>query len=78
MTSTGCLIFLAALFVLPVAMVGPAVGMGWTLYIPYLIPPALVLFMLLQSLRLAIRRPGDSARASVGRLSPVRSDETDD
>lgn len=66
MTSTGCLIFLAILLVLPVAMVGPAIGMGWTLYIPYLIPPALVLFILSQTLRLAIRRAGGDGGAGAG------------
>ena len=57
MTSTGCLIFLVSLAVLPLAMAGPPLGIAWTLYIPYLIPPALILFMLLQALKLAIRRP---------------------
>ena len=57
MTSTGCLIFLAMLIVLPLAMAGPPLGIPWTLYIPYLILPALVLFMILQALKLAIRRP---------------------
>jgi myo-inositol 2-dehydrogenase/D-chiro-inositol 1-dehydrogenase len=57
MTSTGCLIFLAMLIVLPLAMAGPPLGIAWTLYIPWLIPPALVLFMLLQALKLSIRRP---------------------
>jgi predicted dehydrogenase len=58
MTSTGCLVFLASLFVLPLAMAGAAIGLKWALYVPYLIPPALVLFVMLQTLRLAIRRPG--------------------
>jgi myo-inositol 2-dehydrogenase/D-chiro-inositol 1-dehydrogenase len=57
MTSTGCLVFLASLFVLPLAMVGAAIGLKWALYIPYLIPPALILFVMLQTLSLAIRRP---------------------
>ena len=57
MTSTGCLVFLASLFVLPLAMAGAAIGLKWALYIPYLIPPALILFVMLQALRLAIHRP---------------------
>jgi myo-inositol 2-dehydrogenase/D-chiro-inositol 1-dehydrogenase len=57
MTSTGCLVFLASLFVLPLAMVGAAIGLKWALYVPYLIPPALILFVILQTLRPAFRRP---------------------
>jgi predicted dehydrogenase len=64
MTSTGCLVFLATLLVLPLAMAGPPLGLRWTLYIPYLIPPALILFILLQALRLAIHRPGRRRNAS--------------
>jgi myo-inositol 2-dehydrogenase/D-chiro-inositol 1-dehydrogenase len=66
MTSTGCLIFLAILFVLPIAMIGPSLGMSWTLYIPVLIPPALILFLLLQTLRLAIRPAGRTAAMPEG------------
>jgi myo-inositol 2-dehydrogenase/D-chiro-inositol 1-dehydrogenase len=57
MTSTGCLVILGSLLLLPLAMVGPPLGLTWTLFIPYVIPPALVLFMMLQTLRLAVRRP---------------------
>jgi myo-inositol 2-dehydrogenase/D-chiro-inositol 1-dehydrogenase len=57
MTSTGCLIFLASMAVLPLAMAGPPLGIAWTVYIPYLILPALVLFIVLQALRPTIRRP---------------------
>ena len=57
MTSTGCLVFFASLLVLPIAMAGPPLGMKWTLYIPYLIPPALILFVILQALRPSIGRP---------------------
>jgi myo-inositol 2-dehydrogenase/D-chiro-inositol 1-dehydrogenase len=64
MTSTGCLVFLASLFVLPLAMAGAAIGLKWALYIPYLIPPALVLFVMLQTLRLAIRRPQAAGTAT--------------
>jgi myo-inositol 2-dehydrogenase/D-chiro-inositol 1-dehydrogenase len=63
MTSTGCLVFLATLLVLPIAMAGPPLGLRWTLYIPYLIPPALILFILLQSLRLSIGRAGRPSKA---------------
>jgi myo-inositol 2-dehydrogenase/D-chiro-inositol 1-dehydrogenase len=80
MTSTGCLIFLAMILVLPIAMAGPPLGLRWTLYIPYLIPPALVLFILLQTLRLAIRRPrspSGSPAARSGQWSVV-SDQKED
>ena len=52
MTSFGCVLLLGALVALPAALIGPALGMAWTLYIAYAIPPALILFVLLQSLRL--------------------------
>jgi myo-inositol 2-dehydrogenase/D-chiro-inositol 1-dehydrogenase len=55
MTSVGCVVFLSALFMMMVAMVGPALGFGWTLYLVYMIPPALIGFMLLQVFRFAIR-----------------------
>jgi hypothetical protein len=44
-------------------MAGPPLGMPWTLYIPYLILPALVLFVVMQTLRLAIRRRGTTPSA---------------
>jgi hypothetical protein len=37
--------------------------MPWTLYIPYLILPALVVFVMMQTLRLAIRRRGAAPSA---------------
>ena len=55
MTSFGCVVFLGALFAMLLAMVGPALGFGWTLYLAYAIPPVLIGFMLLQVLRFAIR-----------------------
>jgi myo-inositol 2-dehydrogenase/D-chiro-inositol 1-dehydrogenase len=57
MTSTGCLIILGSLLLLPLAMIGPPLGLTWTLFIPYVIPPALVLFVIMQTLRLGVRRP---------------------
>ena len=80
MTSTGCLILLASLFVLPLSMIGPSVGMSWTLYIPALIPPALIGFLLLQSLRMAIRRPprAETESSERPRSEPDRpTDSTD-
>ena len=57
MTSVGCVLLLLVLVALPVALIGPALGIGWTLYIAYAIPPVLILFILLQSLRFAAREP---------------------
>ena len=57
MTSLGCVLLLAALIALPAALVGPALGFPWTIYIAYLIPPVLILFIALQFFRFAIRKP---------------------
>jgi myo-inositol 2-dehydrogenase/D-chiro-inositol 1-dehydrogenase len=57
MTSVGCLVLVAALFTVPLALAGPALGFGWTIYIAYLIPPALVGFVILQLLRFALKSP---------------------
>jgi predicted dehydrogenase len=54
MTSTGCMILLACLLILPVALAGPALGINGTIYIAYLIPPVLVAFTVLQVLRFGI------------------------
>ncbi|MDR3637730.1 MAG: hypothetical protein P4L84_28240 [Isosphaeraceae bacterium] len=56
MTSFGCVLLLGILGVLPAALIGPALGMPWTIYLAYLIPPVLVAFVVLQSLRLGIRK----------------------
>lgn len=58
MTSTGCLILLGSLLVLPIALAGPALGANWTISIAYLIPPVLVLFAVLQVLRFGIGKEG--------------------
>jgi myo-inositol 2-dehydrogenase/D-chiro-inositol 1-dehydrogenase len=58
MTSTGCVILLAVLVILPLALAGPALGFNWTIYIAYVIPPVLVVFGVLQILRFGIRREG--------------------
>ena len=69
MTSVGCVLLLLVLVALPVALIGPALGIDWTLYIAYAIPPVLILFILLQSLRFAAREPveKDPDRASAPR-----------
>jgi myo-inositol 2-dehydrogenase/D-chiro-inositol 1-dehydrogenase len=55
MTSTGCVILLLALAVLPLALAGPALGWNWTIFIAYAIPPMLVIFVVMQVLRFAVR-----------------------
>jgi myo-inositol 2-dehydrogenase/D-chiro-inositol 1-dehydrogenase len=71
MTSSGCLIFLAAVLLLPLALAGPPLGFRWTIFIAYLIPPILVAFVLLQVLRFAVRKP-DAAQ------EPAPSDRNHD
>ena len=60
MTSLGCLVLVSILFVLPLALAGPALGIGWTIYFAYLIPPILVGFILMQLFRLVTRGPAVS------------------
>jgi len=60
MTSTGCMILMGALFAVLVALAGPPLGFHWTIYIAYLIPPVLVIFVMMQTLRYAVRRPDRS------------------
>jgi myo-inositol 2-dehydrogenase/D-chiro-inositol 1-dehydrogenase len=57
MTSIGCMVFLAILVVLPLALIGPPLGFPATIYLAYAIPPALILFILSQLLRFALRSP---------------------
>ncbi len=57
MTSTGCLLLIGILVVLPIALAGPSLGFGWTVYIAWAIIPILVVWVVLQGLRFAIRKP---------------------
>lgn len=57
MTSLGCLVLIGSLFTIPLALAGPPLGLPWTIYIAYAIPPVLVLFFLFQLFRFAIREP---------------------
>jgi myo-inositol 2-dehydrogenase/D-chiro-inositol 1-dehydrogenase len=68
MTSTGCMLLLAILFVLPIALGGPPLGFYWTIYIAYLILPLLLIFVMIQFLRLAVR-------PSTGAADALPSDE---
>ena len=55
MTSTGCMVLIIAMLILPLALAGPPLGFPWTIYIAYVIPPVLVFFVILQTLRFAVR-----------------------
>jgi predicted dehydrogenase len=70
MTSTGCMLFIGSMLVLPLALAGPPLGMGWTIYIAYAIPPLLVLFVILQTLRFAVRK-SEPVETS-GRVDPIK------
>jgi myo-inositol 2-dehydrogenase/D-chiro-inositol 1-dehydrogenase len=61
MTSTGCMILIGALFAVLIALAGPPLGYRWTIFIAYLIPPVLVIFVVLQALRFAVRKPSTPA-----------------
>ena len=74
MTSTGCMILIGALVAVLFALSGPPLGFNWTIYIAYLIPPILVIFVVLQTLRFAVRKPGLSAQAPA-RASAAIQDE---
>jgi predicted dehydrogenase len=63
MTSTGCMILIGALLAVMFALAGPPLGYQWTIYIAYLIPPILVIFVVLQTLRFAVRKPDSLERA---------------
>lgn len=69
MTSLGCLLLIAILVVLPLALAGPALGFPASIYLAWAIPPVLVLFLVLQTLRLAMKRPGPEANNSEGQGS---------
>jgi predicted dehydrogenase len=75
MTSTGCVILMGALVAVLVALSGPPLGFNWTIYIAYLIPPILVIFVMMQTLRFALRRADRSEEhaASESKLDEARS-----
>ena len=72
MTSTGCMILIGALFAVLFALAGPPLGYNWTIYIAYLIPPILVIFMVLQTLRFAINKPDSLEAAARPASAPIR------
>ncbi len=67
MTSLGCSVLLSILVIVPLALAGPAFGAPWLIYIAYVIPPALGVFLLLQFLRLGLKsRPGTLPERDAG------------
>ena len=56
MTSTGCMLLVGSLFAVLLALSGPPLGLNWTIYIAYVIPPILVIFVVMQILRFAFGR----------------------
>lgn len=75
MTGLGCGLLLAILLVLPVALAGPVFGARWTLYLAWLVPPLLVLFLLVQLLRLGLPRRGrPPGSAATDPVTAVRGD----
>ena len=77
MTSTGCMILMGALVAVLFALSGPPLGFYWTIYIAYLIPPILVIFMIMQTLRFAVRKP-DSSEKAPQQTTASNPDELDD
>ena len=65
---------IGALVAVLFALSGPPLGFNWTIYIAYLIPPILVIFVVLQTLRFAVRKPVLSAQAPA-RASAAIQDE---
>jgi myo-inositol 2-dehydrogenase/D-chiro-inositol 1-dehydrogenase len=61
MTSTGCLILIGILFILPLALSGNALGIPGLAYLSYLIPLMLGIFLVLQVLRFAVRNPNTNS-----------------
>jgi len=72
MTSTGCMLLLGVLLILPLALAGPALGAGWTIYLAYFIPPMLFVFAVLQLLRFGIRRKQPGHHRAGGGVSEER------
>jgi myo-inositol 2-dehydrogenase/D-chiro-inositol 1-dehydrogenase len=77
MTSTGCMILIGALVAVLLALSGPPLGYHWTIYIAYLIPPILVIFVVLQTLRFAIR-PSDPVATAPSQPLPANWRRPDD
>ena len=61
MASTGCAVLLGTMFLYIASRMGPAIGLNWTEYLAWLIPPTLILFVAAQLLRLGLRSPAPTS-----------------
>lgn len=78
MTGLGCGLLVAALLLLPVALAGPVFGFRWTIYLAWLVPPLLVLFLLVQLLRLGLSRPDrnrETREPATDAVTAIRGDD---
>ena len=62
MTGVGCGLLVAILLLVPAVMAAKALGWEWATYVLWLIPPILVLFLMLQFLRLGLKRSRPGVR----------------
>jgi myo-inositol 2-dehydrogenase/D-chiro-inositol 1-dehydrogenase len=62
MTATGCSLLLGILLLIPIALAGPPLGFPATVYLAWVIPPALVLFALFQLFRFLIPQKMDGQK----------------
>ena len=76
MTSTGCMLLVGSLFAVLLALSGPPLGLNWTIYIAYVIPPILVIFVVMQVFRFAVRRP-NSQKDNFSDRDDSRTEQTD-
>jgi myo-inositol 2-dehydrogenase/D-chiro-inositol 1-dehydrogenase len=63
MTGLGCGLLVVILLLVPAVMAAKALGLDWATYILWIVPPALVVFLVLQLLRLGLKTPAQRARA---------------
>ena len=59
MTSVGCGLLVAAILVMAIAAAGKNLGFEWAVYLPWVLPPLLVVFALFQLVRYGIKRPDE-------------------
>ncbi len=62
MTSVGCAILLGAILVMFIAVAATGLGIAQAAYIAWIIPPALVAFVLFQLFRYGIKAPATAAK----------------
>jgi predicted dehydrogenase len=64
MTGVGCGLLLAILILIPTVMTLKSLGFEWATYLLWVIPPILVLFLMLQFLRLGLKRSPSSPQST--------------